>query len=389
MEGKGVFMVLKVLSVLLLSCQVWASQGLTINDQILTDYRNAKTFKEFVEKLTKGGFPGDYQYVQQVWKAYPELLKDGALPKMNFEKGEFVLREGPSEIKVKKMKEFGVFEINGQKVTFGLYDKASQRMKKIMEATRARKTVHFALMPVVWAAETQGVPSKLQLTNMALTSVLMDQSGLPEDLLNWQMAAALEFRQKTQADFAKNVKKECLRDIETAEQSFEAEKVPFHYFQCEMGHLDVELEGTDSSGHHFALNLGPERLTVRRAKDVQFEKGLETFVFNREKDATDVTAKGYGEDEPVSATSSPFQRDMTFIPITKNKADLEIFARFEGIAADVNNRQLCRAECVSSVNAYTNLRKAYEANVMSLKEEKRKARTGNPAGPTKAVDHSK
>lgn len=375
---------LKVLTVLLLSVQAWGSQGLSINDQILSDYRNAKTFKEFVEKLTKNGFPGDYQYVQQVWKAYPELLKDKSLPKMNFEKGEFILRDGLSETRLKKLPEFGAFQINGKKVVFGIYDKTSAKMKKIIEATKGRKSVHFALMPVVWAAENQGVPNKLVLADVALVSLLTQMEGLPEDSQKNIKNDVVEFRLIAQVEFDKKVKKECLPDIEATEQSFGQEVIPYHYLRCELGNLDVELQKTDSEGYYYGLNLGTDRLTVRRSKDPLFKEGLQTFVYDRQTtDADTAMNKGYGEDEPVAATSSPFQREEGFLPKAKNGADLEIFNRFQGIASDKSIRQLCSKKCESSVNAYANLQVAYDANIAAVKEAQRKSKKDAKADHTK------
>ncbi len=154
-----------------------ASQGLSVNEQILSEYRNAKTFQEFVEKLSRASFAGDIQYVQKVWEVYPELLKDTSLPKFIFEDKQFLLKEGSSEAWIQVVEnQHYQFLINGQKLIFRADEPPAQRMKKILQTTKSRKTAHFVSMPVAWAAE-QGQPGRFDLGILAVLNYLMKAQG--------------------------------------------------------------------------------------------------------------------------------------------------------------------------------------------------------------------
>lgn len=355
---------------------VGASQGLSISDQILGDYRKAATFRQFVEKLTQGTFPGEAQFVQKVWKTYPELLKDAALPKLIFENKQYVLREGPSEIRLQAVeKERYQFLINGQNVTFNLYDLPSQKMKKIMEASKSRKSAHFVLMPVVWAAG-QGQPSKLDVVTQALVNVLMDDQGLPEDQMVWERAEEKRFSGEDNKFLKKKVSEKCLKEIHSLEHVFVREnKLPFSTMKCDGKFLDVSLSGLDSERKMTALKISPGKIAIRRVSGPDAEAGVEVYTFkHNSKDEENLTREAYKDDESVADSSSPFQRDNNFGPATKaDEAHIEYLYRYIGVAGNPDVRNFCNS-CGGDLNAYTQLVKAVDLRSSRLHKDHKDAR---------------
>ncbi len=348
----------------------FASKGFSTSDQILTDYRNAKTYRDFVEKLSRATFPGELRYVQSIWKSYPELLKDTSLPKLIFENQQFLLRDGVSEVKLKKLDGDFHFSINGNEVSFNLYELPTQKMKKIIEATRPQKTTQVLLMPVAWAA-AQGQPSKLDLATLSLVNVLMDDQGIPEDQRMWNKAETERFINDSKQALNKSVGDKCLKEIQNVERAFAIEKLPFGKMGCQSATLEVRLNGTDAEKTEITLNVSPKKLSIQKFPRLKASVNVEVYNFIRQSDDQENwNSEGYKDGEAVSDSSSPHQRDQNFEGATqKDKAHIELLYRYMGIAGDADVRDLC-GECGKQVNEYTRIVDAYKLKTATLKSEK-------------------
>jgi hypothetical protein len=326
--------------------QVQASRGLGPGDQIVRDYSMAKGFRQWTETLTKHSIPGDYNYLEQAYKVYPSLTKNDSLPKMNFEKDTFQIRDGLSEVKLQYFPgQPTTFAINGQKVEFNRYDLAPQKMRKLLNAMKkTSQASHFLFLPVAWA-QGSGVPTKL---SVAAFSVMSATQASESPVMSTRLSSLMENVKDTtlwQRFYSKNIA--CVQKIQSVEDVVSAqEKLDFDSMECSGASLRIHLSGTDDHGYNRDLVVDQDGFSVEQAP------GKRPIISRYDLVSPDPVTKGYGDDEPVSETSSPAQREaMGGQYEAVGGADRAMMDRYMGAAVPAV-RQFCSSSCAGTLQTY-------------------------------------
>src|SRR6185312_11463353 len=285
-----------------------ASKALAPGDQIVRDFAKATGFRQWVGALTKYSIPGDYQYIEQTFKVYPNLTKDDSLPKLNFEKDTFQIREGLSQVTLQYFpEEPHTFAINGQRVEFGPYELASQKMRKILSAmNKGGQASSFLLLPVAWAQDSQKIATKRSIEILSMTSAITTAES-PAKAPHW--SDLMDQAQDTSAwkNFAaKN--KVCVQKIHDVENVVHDQQLDFNSMECTSMGLKVHLgdrdfvaeKGTADSLGGFYVEIAPNG----KLKNGGSASDIHRFSLSE----PDTMTKGYGDD-PVAMSSSPAQRD--------------------------------------------------------------------------------
>ena len=344
------------LSVAMILQQASASQAPSVSDQILTDYRNSKSYAEFVTKLSEAALPGDRAYVRELWKSFPELGQNKALPKLIFEDKQFVVREGMTEIKLTSSEASPYeFTLNGEKLFYTKYDSATERLAKISALTKARKSVHFVFLPVVWAAE-QGQANRLDVLLLELTSALSNSraSGMDTDVADFR--ALNQALQEARTASKSKISESCQTKIGEIERLLQYELAPSSQWSCAGSALTFSFAGLDSKGASYQLDVEKTSFKVH----VNGTAGSQEFSFKNTP--VDEEARSVVEGDG-GAKGSPYQRSLNYTPVSaKDRAGLDYRDRFVAIAADNRVQDFC-GSCQNDLKVYNSLVKTLSAKL--------------------------
>jgi hypothetical protein len=335
---------LAMMALVFLGISANASQALAPGDQVVRDFSKSTGFRQWVGTLTKHSIPGDYEYIEQTFKAYPNLTKSDSLPKLNFEKDTFQIREGLSQVTLQYFPgQPHTFSINGQRVEFGAYELASQKMRKILSVmTKGGQASHFLLLPVAWAQDSH-MPTKTSLAVLAVTSATTTVQ-LP--VTSPHLAQLTERVQDTTAwkNFSSK-NNACLQKIREVEKVvYDQEQLDFKSMECTSMGLNVHLGGVDEHGYARDFVVEKDGFYVEQSP------GKNSIISRYSLVQPDTMTKS--SDDPVALSSSPAQRDQMggeFQPVSD--ADRETMFRYMGAATPVV-RGFCSSECAGTLKAY-------------------------------------
>jgi hypothetical protein len=334
------------------SGEAQASKGLGPGDQIVRDYTRATGFRQWTEALTIRSIPGDYAYLEQAYKVYSGLTKNDALPKLNFEKDTFQIRDGITTVTLQYfMGQPSTFAVNGQKVEFNKYDLASVKKKKILQAMKKNTQVsHFLLLPVAWA-QGAGTPTKLAVGTFALISATQASES---PVTAPHLAELMENAKDTSAWRNFNSKNNaCVQKIHAVEDVVSAqEKLDFTSMECSDSGLKIHLAGSDDRGYFRDMTVEKDGFTIEQ------QPGKNALISRYRLTHPDTLTKGYGLDVSVAQSSSPAQREMMggeFTPVADSS--VEMMGRYMGVATP-EVRGFCASSCAGTLKTYWNLLQA-------------------------------
>ena len=235
--------------VLALAASAQASKGMNISDEILFDFREAKTCKDFVIKTASKSLPGDREYVEALYKSNHGLSKDNTLPKMNFENGVFTLREGRTVTAIHfSGKDHYQFEINSHEVALSPWDHPSVRYHKIVGALKEARTAHWSLMPVAWADGSE-VSSKTAVLTLAISGALLTDDLQMHYGTRYGLIRSGKFLNYDQAqeDLGTNYQgTSCAKDLSGVLKTLKNQSVPLQGLECQSGNLTLSFQSEDS-----------------------------------------------------------------------------------------------------------------------------------------------
>lgn len=327
--------------------QVQASKGLSPGDQIVRDYSRATGFRQWTEMLTRHSVPGDFQYLQQAYKAYPDLIKNDTLPKLNFEKDTFKVRDGLSEVSLQYFSgQPYTYAINGQKVEFSRYDLPSQKMKKILGAMKKNaQASSFVLLPLAWAQDSH-IPTK---TSVSLLSIISATISLLLPPTAPTLSDLMDKVKDTPAwkNLSRNVT--CMQKINEVEDVIHAqEQLDFSGMECSAMGLRIQLVADKEHSYSKDLVIEKDGFYIEETQPNH------TTVSSHYK-LTQPDARFKSASDPTALTSSPAQRDQMggqFEPM--GGASQELMESYMGVAAP-SVRNFCATDCSETLKTYWKL----------------------------------
>jgi hypothetical protein len=319
--------------ILLIPVQVFASKGMTFQDQVLFDHRNSKNLGEFVRKLSSGASSGERALLLKVLELRPDLAQS-PLPKIEVEKGEISLRSGKNFLRMGEVSgSEGTVVINGQKQQF-------PHWKGPAEVLRAMN--RLATNP--------------QVAHLFLQTAHATEKDWSKDIVNVGLGISVIYFAKKREEYEKTEaphqvvdrggRKECLAKIQDVFSVVKADGLPLDRLSCSGKTVVYQLR--ELQGTRVTLNVSSKKFEVLQQTG---KAALQSFAYEL-KAVDSLERPGYGED-PVFLTSSPYQRDLVGgefqrVNGTHNAEAQEKVLQYSGLISDPELRQLCEV-CAAEV----------------------------------------